>query len=70
MEIRLHSINPYDGPDMPPKMIAEVGFYDEKAEYHNSATVTVFLDKRDASISELRAEAIQKAIDFVKLVIS
>jgi hypothetical protein len=69
MQITLRSINPYDGLDAP-KMIAVVNFYDETAQFHNSATVEVFLDKRDASLSELKVDAIQKAINFLKLAVS
>jgi hypothetical protein len=68
MEITVKSIKPCDNHNLP-KMEAVVNFYDEKAEFHNFATVEVFIDKRDANLSELKEDAIQTAIDFLKAAI-
>jgi hypothetical protein len=66
MQVTVKSIKPCDY-DVPfPKMEAVVSFYDETAECHNLATVDVFIDKRDATLSELKEDAIQTAIDFLK----
>lgn len=54
-----------------PMMNVSVGIYDEGGgEFHNSATVNVFIIKRDASLSELKADAIRTAIDFLKFAIA
>jgi len=72
MQIIVHSIKPCDHPDIPKftKMEAVVNFYDDQSEYHNSATVEIFIEKRDILLSELKKDAIQAAIDFLKLAIS
>ena len=66
MEIAVQSIEPgtdnnYD------KMIARVDFHDESADgFTSSASVTVWIPKRDAPLSELTKEALQAAIAFLK----
>ncbi len=73
MEITVSKIIPYDGGEYFPKIVAEVIFYeDEKeAQYHRSASVTVYVDKReDIPYSQLKSEAIQAAKDFLKLALS
>ena len=72
MQISVTSIKPCDhhfNPDFP-KMEAVINFYDDKTEYHDSAEINVFIDKRDYTISELKKEAIQKAYDFLKIALS
>lgn len=69
MEIKVKSIDPYDQLDHP-KMRAVVSFYDETAEFHNSAEVKVFIEKRDVPMSVLKQESIRNAKDFLKLVLS
>jgi hypothetical protein len=69
MKITVKSIRPCDNHDLP-KMEATVELYDENVEYYNSAIVNVFIEKRDALLSELKKDAIQKAIDFLKLAVS
>ena len=67
MQITVKSIKPCDYCEESfPKMEVEVMFYDESAEYHNSASIHVFIEKRDALLSDLKEEAIQTAIDFLK----
>ncbi|HBG05457.1 MAG: hypothetical protein A2075_18210 [Geobacteraceae bacterium GWC2_58_44] len=65
MEITVKSILPCDHCDLP-KMGAIVHFFDDHGEYHNSATAEVFIDRRDAPLSELKAEAIRAAVAFLK----
>jgi hypothetical protein len=69
MQITVRSIKPCDDNNLP-KMRAVVDFYDDEAEFHNSAEVEVFVDKRDATLSELKEEAILIAIDFLKSAIA
>ncbi|MDD2541708.1 MAG: hypothetical protein PHH28_11785 [Desulfuromonadaceae bacterium] len=66
MQITVKTIKPCDYDTPFPKMEAEVMFYDETAEYHNSASIHVFIDKRDALLSDLKEESIQTAIGFLK----
>jgi hypothetical protein len=72
MQITVGKIIPRDGAPNTPKILAEVYFYEdeEEAHYHRSAVVTVYLDKReDISFSQLKEEAIEAAIEFLKLAI-
>lgn len=69
MKITVKSIKPCDNHDLT-KMEAVVEFYDENVEYYNFAIVNVFIEKRDALLSELKDDAIQKAIDFLKRALS
>ncbi len=72
MEITVRTIRPCDyshNPDFP-MMEAVVVFYDEKAEYHQSAEVLLFIEKKDYPLSQLKEVAIQKARDFLKLALS
>ena len=65
MEITVESIGGMDI-QTNDKMDAIVLFYNETETYGFSAKVTVWLPKRDALISEIKKEAIQAAIDFLK----
>jgi hypothetical protein len=65
MEITVKSILPCDHCDIP-VMGAIVHFFEDQGEYHNSATVEVFIDRRDLTLSELKAEAIRAAVAFLK----
>ena len=69
MQISVESIKPCDYHDHPdfPKLEANVSFYDDQAKFHNSARVTVFIEKRDALLSELKEDSIRAAIDFLKI---
>ena len=69
MEITVKSILPCDHCDLP-KMGAIVHFFNEQGEYHDSASVEVFIDRRDATLSELKAEAIRAAVDFLKAAVA
>lgn len=69
MKITVKSIKPCDNHDLT-KMEAVVEFYDENVEYYNFAIVNVFIEKRDALLSELKNDAIRNARDFLKLAIS
>jgi len=69
MVITVESIDPCEHTNLP-KMQAVVNFYDETAEFHPSAKVRVFIEKRDVPMSVLKQEAIQNAKDFLKLVLS
>jgi len=64
MEICIDKIDPFEKSDMP-MMVVNVHFLDEVSEYHQSAMVTVFLEKKDYSLSELRDAAIRKAHTFL-----
>jgi hypothetical protein len=69
MRITVRSIKPCDDHDFP-KMEAVIDIWEGKEEYNNSAVIEVFINKRDAPLSELKDEAIQTAIDFLKSAIS
>lgn len=70
MQITLTSISPQLEDSEFPKMYANIQIYDEKSEFHNSAEIHVFIDKKDIPISELSKIAVQEAIDFLKIAIS
>ena len=73
MIIAVERILPSDFPVLFPKILADVAFYEisEEVKDLRSATVRVYLDKReDISYSQLKEEAIEAAIDFIKLAIS
>jgi len=72
MQISVTGIKPCDydhNPDFS-KMEVQISIYDEKAEFHNSANITVFIDKRDANLSELKKDGIKTAIDFLQQALS
>jgi hypothetical protein len=56
MQISVKSIQPCDHCDHP-KMSAEVVFYDDLSDFPCHATVEVFIDRRDLTLSELKAVA-------------
>ncbi|MFA5806769.1 MAG: hypothetical protein WC978_00200 [bacterium] len=72
MRITVDKILPCDDINDYPRMKAVVSFYEDKTDkdYHRSADVIVFFDKHDAPLSQLKSEAIQAAIDFLKLALS
>lgn len=72
MQISVTAIKPcdYDSDPNFPKMEALISIYDEEAKFHNSADITVFIDKRDANLSELKKDGIKTAIDFLKHALS
>ena len=65
MEITVNSIGLQENPEID-KMDVQVSFYKQIETYGFSAEVTVWIPKRDAPILELRKEAIQAALDFLK----
>ena len=70
MQITVKSIEPELENSKFPKMYANVSIYDEKSEFHNSAEVHVFINKRDVPISELAKDATLEAIAFLKIALS
>ena len=69
MQVTVKKICPYDDCNGS-KMLAVVGFYDEEAEFHNSAKVEIFIEKHDAHLSDLKKEAVQTALDFLRQALS
>ena len=53
MEITVHKILPHD--DM--EIDVTINFFDETKSPHNSARVTVFIERKDYSLSELKEES-------------
>ena len=53
-----------------PKIKVAVSFYDNTAKYHNNACVSVFLEKKDYTISELKTLAIQEAKKYLETVMA
>jgi len=43
----------------------QVSIYDDESERHHSADVTVFVDRTDAQLSELRKQAIERTREFL-----
>src|SRR6185369_12811764 len=64
MEITVRSILPCDHTDLP-KIGAIVHFADDRGDYQNSATVEVFIDKQDLTLSGLKSEAVRAAVAFL-----
>ncbi len=56
--------------DESPFLWATVTFWDENGPRHNGGEVMVAIDQKDVPIAELKTEAIEKAIEFLKLAIS
>jgi len=48
-----------------PVMNATVVFYEDDAYYHRSAEVKVYVEKTVTDVQELKARAIEKALDFL-----
>jgi hypothetical protein len=65
MKITVPKIRTNEEEDFP-FIEALVYFWDDEASPHFGAEVTVFLDKADITISELKNQAIRKALDFLR----
>ena len=71
MEITVTKLVPTESELRGEKWIwATVRFWDENGPIHNSGSIEVAIDHTDTSIDELKAEAIQKAVEFLRLAIS
>jgi hypothetical protein len=61
MEISVDKILPHEDKEIN----VTVGFFDESTSPHNSASVTVFIEQKDYTLSELKVEAVRKAKEFL-----